>query len=132
MAELIEEFKREHSEIIDSLNEVKEHGILAKESKAKLRSIKLSLIEHLGVEDEKFYPVLWKEAKQNNKLKEKLEIFAKDLKNVYKVAFDFFDRYENGFFGTRLLEAFETLFTVLRYRMENEENILYEEYNKLT
>ena len=131
MSALIEEFKKEHSEIIEAFNEVEELGILTKEGQAKLLSVKLSLIEHLGEEDEKFYPVLWKEAKQNKNLKEVLEIFAKDLKTVSRVVLVFFDSYDRGVLGDRLLGDFETLFMVIRYRMENEENILYGEYEKL-
>ncbi len=131
MSALIEKFKREHSEIVDALKEVKEHGIHAKESKAKLMSVKLSLIEHLDVEDEKFYPVLWKEAEQNKKLKEVLKIFAKDLENISRVVFGFFDSYDKGVSGDRLSGDFETLFMVIRYRMDNEENILYSEYEKI-
>ena len=94
-------------------------------------SVKPSLIEHLDEEDEKFYPVLWKEAEQNIKLKEVLQIFAKDLENISRVVFRFFDSYDKGVLDDRLSGDFETLFTVIRYRMENEENILYGEYDKL-
>ena len=131
MSVLIEEFKKEHSEIVDTLKKVKEYGILTREGQDKLMSVKPSLIEHLDVEDEKFYPVLWKEAEQNIKLKEALQIFAKDLENISRVVFGFFDSYDKGVLGDRLSGDFETLFMVIRYRMENEENILYGEYEKI-
>ena len=51
MSALIEELKREHSEILAILNEVKELGILSKEGQAKLMSIKASLLEHLWNEN---------------------------------------------------------------------------------
>ncbi len=51
MSALIEELKREHSEILAILNEVKELGILYKEGQAKLMSIKVSLLEHLWNEN---------------------------------------------------------------------------------
>jgi hypothetical protein len=82
MSALIDEFKREHSEIVDALKEVKALGILTKEGQSKLMSVKPSLIEHLGEEDERLYPVLWKEAEQNKKLKEVLKIFTKDMTPV--------------------------------------------------
>ena len=131
MLALLEEFKKEHSEIVDTLKEVEKHGILTKKGQSKLISVKPSLIEHLDEEDEKFYPVLWKEAEQNKKLKEVLKIFAKDLENISRVVFGFFDSYDKGVLGDRLSGDFETLFMVIRYRMENEENILYGEYEKL-
>ncbi len=131
MLALLEEFKKEHSGIVDTLKEIKEYGILTKEGQAKLISVKPSLIEHLDEEDEKFYPALWKEAEQNKKLKEVLKIFAKDLENISRVVFGFFDSYDKGVLGDRLSGDFETLFMVIRYRMDNEENILYSEYEKI-
>ncbi len=69
MSPLIEEFKREHSGILDTLKEVRELGINTKKGRAKLMSVKESLLEHLKKEDEKFYPVLWQEAEQSKQLK---------------------------------------------------------------
>ncbi len=131
MSALIEEFKREHSEIIDTLKEFKDFGVLTKKGQAKLMSVKASLLEHLKEEDEKFYPVLWKKAEHNKELKEELEIFAKDWGNVYSVATEIFDRYDKGVLGASFSWDFETLFTVLRNRMRNEEDFLYGEYEKI-
>ena len=131
MSALIDEFKREHCEIIEALKEVDGLGILTNEGQVKLMTIKTTLLEHLEEEDEKFYPVLWKEAEQNKKLKEELEVFAKDLDSVSRVVFGFFDRHDKGVLGARLLTDFETLFMVLRNRMRNEENFLYGEYEKI-
>ncbi len=131
MSALIEGFKKEHSEIVDALQEVKELGILTKEGQAKLMSVKTSLLEHLKEEDEKFYPVLRKEAEQNKKLKEELDIFAKDFESVSKVVSEFFDKFDKGVLGSRLLWDFETLIMVLRNRIMNEEIFLYGEYEDL-
>ena len=131
MSALIEEFKNEHSEIVDALQEVKELGILTKEGQAKLMSVKAALLEHLKEEDEKFYPVLRKEAEKNKKLKEELDIFAKDFESVSKVVLEFFDRFDKGVLGSRLLWDFETLIMVLRNRIMNEEIFLYGEYENL-
>jgi len=131
MSALIEEFKREHSQIIETLKEVKELDIHTKKGKARLMSVKASLLEHLKEEDEKFYPVLRKEAEQNKELKEELEIFAKDWGNVSSVAFEIFDKYDKGVLEEESSWDFETLFTTLRHRMKNEEDFLYGEYEKI-
>jgi hemerythrin len=131
MSTLIEEFKREHSKIIETLKEVKELDIHTKKGKARLMSVKASLLEHLKEEDEKFYPVLRKEAEQNKELKEELEIFAKDWGNVSSVAFEIFDKYDKGVLEEEGSWDFETLFTTLRHRMKNEEDFLYGEYDKI-
>ncbi len=131
MSALIEEFKKEHSEVIEALKEVEELGILTKEGQAKLMSVKSTLLDHLKDEDEKFYPVLWKEADQNKRLKEELEVFAEDLESVSRIVLEFFDRYDKGVLDTRLLADYETLFMVLRNRMRNEENFLYGEFENI-
>ena len=131
MTALIEEFKREHSEIVEALKEVKALGILTKEGQAKLMSVKPSLIEHLSKEDEKLYPVLWKEAEQNRKLKADLDVFAKDWESVSVFVFGFLDKYNKGLLRTRLLRGFETLNFVLLNRMRNEEKFLYDAYDKI-
>ncbi len=128
---MINKLKKEHSEIIKALNEAEEFGILTKEGQAKLKSAKAALLEHLKEEDQKFYPVLLREAEQNKKLKEELEIFAKDWGNVSSVAFEIFDKYDKGIIGTSLFLDFETLFMVLDVRIKNEEKILYDEYEKI-
>ena len=130
MSALIEEFKKEHSRFVEVLQEVEELGILAKDGQAKLLFVKQSLIQHLKKEDEKFYPVLREAARHNMKLKEALEVFAKDLDSVSGFVFGFFDRYEKGFLDEKLVKDFGTLCMVIRNRMENEENFLYEEYDK--
>jgi hypothetical protein len=131
MSALIDEFKREHSEIVDALKEVKALGILTKEGQAKLMSVKPSLIEHLSKEDKKLYPVLWKEAEQNRKLKADLDVFAKDWEGVSVFAFGFLDKYKKGLLRARLLRGFETLNFVLLNRMRNEEKFLYDAYDKI-
>ncbi len=131
MSALIEGFKKEHSDIVDALQEVKELGILTKEGQAKLMSVKAALLEHLKEEDEKFYPILRRESEQNKELKEELYIFAKDLENVSKVVLEFFDRFDKGVLGTRLLWDFETLIMVLRNRIMNEEIFLYGYFEKV-
>jgi hypothetical protein len=131
MSALIEEFKREHYEIIKALKEVEELGILTKEGQVKLMSVKPSLIEHFSKEDEKLYPVLWKEAVQNKMLHEKLAIYAGDLEDVSNVVFGFFDRCDKEVLSEKSVEKFEHLLKVLRYRMGNEEIYLYAEYEKI-
>ena len=131
MSALIEEFKKQHYEIIKALKEAEVLGILTEEGKAKLMSVKETLHEHLKDEDEKFYPVLWKEAEQNKKLKEELDIFAKDFESVSRIVLGFSDRFGKGILGESLLKEFETLITVLQNRMLNEETFLYGEYEKI-
>ena len=130
MLALLEEFKKKHSKIIKILNEAKKLGILTKEGQAKAMFAKATLLEHLEEEDENFYPVLWKEAKQNKKLKELLEVFGENFESTCRCVIVFFDRFDKSDLDESLLNHFETLIQVLRNRMDKEENILYGEYEK--
>ncbi len=110
------------------LSEVKELGILSHKGQAKLMSVKSCLIEHLNKEDEKLYPVLYKAAEQNKKLKELLELLANDLQTLSIGVTEFFDKYSRGILDTKFVEEFENFFVALCKRMRHEEDILYDEY----
>ncbi len=129
MSALIEEFRKEHSEILAMLNEIKELGVLTHKGQAKLMSVKSCLIEHFSKEDEKFYPVLYKAAEQNMKLKELLELLANDLQTLSIGVTKFFDKYDRGILDRMFEEEFENLFVALNNRVSNEEDILYDEYD---
>ena len=134
MSILIEELKKEHSEILTTLNEVKELGILSKEGQDKLMSLEVSLFAHLEMEDDELYPTLRKEAEHNNSIKDTLDLFAIDMENVSKIVREFFEKYSEGFSGIdlkELSEDFENLLAALTKRIGNEEESLYEEYETL-
>ena len=131
MSELIEEFKRDHAEIMAMLNEVKELGILSKEGQAKLISIKTHLLAHLKKEDEKLYPALRKEAEDNEKLRNTLDLFTLDMETVSSVVQGFFDKYSGGEIDGNFSENIERLSVALSTRIRNEEDALYEEYEEI-
>lgn len=131
MSVLIEELKKEHSEILDALNEVKKLGILSKEGQDKLMSLEVSLLAHLEMEDDQLYPALRKEAEHSNSIKDTLELFAMDMEGVSKIVQEFFEKYSEEFSGKDLSEDFENLLSALTKRIRNEEESLYEEYEIL-
>ncbi len=131
MAALINVFKSEHAEIIAMLNKVKELGVLSKEGQAKLMSIKEHLLAHLKNEDVMFYPVLHKEAEYSERLKSTLELFAMDMEKVSSIVQEFFEKYSEGAFDEELPAEFENLLEAFKTRAKNEEDALYEEYEKI-
>ncbi|ODS32128.1 MAG: hypothetical protein SCARUB_02730 [Candidatus Scalindua rubra] len=131
MSALIEELKKEHLEIVAALNEAKKLGILSKEGQTKLLSAKASLLAHLKKEDEQLYPALMKEAENNKGVKNTLDLFAIDMENVSKVVLEFFDKYSGGVLGEEFQREFESLFVALSTRIRNEEDALYDEYEKI-
>ena len=130
MSVLIEELKKDHSEIVKLLKEVKELGILSKEGQAKLLSAKAHLLKHLSKEDEQLYPVLRIKAKENKQLQNALDLCVMDMENVSRVVQEFFDKYSRGVSGKELQKEFENLFVALDKRVRNEEDILYDEYEE--
>jgi hypothetical protein len=131
MSELIEEFKKDHAQIMAMLNEVKELGILSKEGQAKLISTKTHLLAHLKKEDEKLYPPLRKEAEYNERLGNTLDLFTLDMETVSSVVQEFFDKYSGGEIDGNFSENFERLSVALSTRIRNEEDALYEEYEEI-
>ena len=131
MSALIEEFKREHSEILAILNEAKELGILSKEGQSKLMSVKEILLEHLWNENERLYPVLWKEAEHNNDIKDVLDLFAVEMENVSIIVQEFFDKYYGGVIDEDFPREFERFFAAISKRIKEEEDILYDEYDMM-
>ena len=131
MSILIKELKKDHSEIVATLNEIKELGILSKEGQAKLLSAKERLLAHIKKEDEQLYPVLKKAAKNNKQLKNALDLCAIDMENVSRIVLEFFDKYSREVPGEELQREFENLCEALGKRMTNEEDVLYEEYDMM-
>lgn len=128
MSALIEEFKKEHSEIMATLKDVKKLGIHSEEGRSKLMSAKKYLLEHLRKENEQLYPVLRKAAKHNKNLRNELDIFAIDPEYVSRVVLEFFDKYSGGAIDKDFQINFESLYASLNARIRNEEEALYREY----
>jgi hypothetical protein len=131
MSALIDEFKKEHSEILAILNEVKKLGIHSEEGRSKLISAKEYLLEHLNKENEQLYPVLRKEAEHNKNLQNELDIFAIDPDYLTRVAIEFFDEYSGGDTDKDFQINFESLIASLNARIRNEEEALYHEYEEI-
>lgn len=131
MSTLIKRFKKEHSEIIAILKDVKRLGVLSKEGQSRLMSAKESLLSHLKSEDELLYPVLRKEAEHNKELKKVLKLFAMDPEYVSRVVSEFFDKYSGEVMDEDFQINFESLFATISARIRNEEEALYQEYETI-
>jgi hemerythrin superfamily protein len=132
MSALIEGFKKEHSEIIEAFREVKKLGILTKEGHAKLMSLLPDLLDHLWNEDDRLYPVLRKASEHNKKLEEILSFFENGLGAIHENMLIFMTRYAKGVvIDINFQREYESLSDALSKRIGYEEDILYEEYNKL-
>ncbi len=131
MSALIEEYKKEHSEIIEELKEVDKLGILTRKGQIKLMFLTVDLVKHLWHEDEWLYPVLRKASEQNKKLKEILNFFVNGLGNIHEEMLNFIMKYYQGAIDSNFQREYEMLFGALSKRIEYEENILFDEYDKM-
>jgi len=130
--ELIEELKAEHKILLNILDNINKSGIGTQEGRMTLLTAKTTLLEHLKKEDTALYPVLWQGAAKDFNLKESLQLFASDMNKISANAIHFFDKYKEGDSGITFASDYGTLLGTLRIRIRREEEILYNEYQKLT
>ena len=130
MSALIEEFKKEYSEIIEAFKEVKELGVLTKEGHSKLMYLLSDLLKHLWHEDERLYPVLRKASEHNKTLKEILSFLINGLGVIHEEVLIFMTEYYKGDLNSNFHREYERLLNALSKRIKYEENILFSEYEK--
>ncbi len=132
MSILIEEFKKEHTGIIETFKGVEELGIFTKEGQAKLMFLAADLLKHLWNEDEQLYSNLRKASENNEKLKEILIFFVNGIGDIHEGMLEFFTKYSKGVMDNSFQREYERLFDALNLRIWFEESILYGEYKKIT
>lgn len=130
MANLIEELKKEHEEMVNVLGEVSKLGMVSKEAQKRLMDAKSRILFHLTKEDEKFYPVLKKAAEKDEGLKNIVDDFVNDMNEISKSVMEFFNKYSDGKGGIEFARDVGMLLATLKIRIRKEENILYREYEK--
>ena len=89
MSTLVQEFLQEHAHITDTLLNVQRIGIHTEQGRKLLILAKEELLTHLAKEDANLYPVLWKAAETDEKLKSTLEKYAKDMDQISATALAF-------------------------------------------
>lgn len=156
MSNLVDELKREHEVIADTLMRVKFLGVCSEGGQAMLLEARADLLEHLRKEDEGLYPALRKAAASDPAMRSELDALDKEMKEVTALALEFFDKYEVPLpedtssqpFCERLKrtlfarggrdglekefsEDFEKINRKLLERIRKEENTIYRMYEKL-
>ena len=131
MDTLITKLKEEHKQLLETLDKINQLGVSSPQGMVLLFSIKNALLDHLEKEDLLLYPVLQAAAEHHPKLKDTLNLFAKDMEKITETATVFFNTYENGSSGVKFATDFGTMLGTLRVRIRREESILYAEYEKI-
>ncbi len=137
---MIEEFKKEHSVIIDTLNKIEKLDICSKEGLDTALSVQKKILTHIKKEDEKLYPVLRRAAKSNRKLEETFysyqinrgtwELIDRNMGAISDSAFHFFDNYSMKA-GNQLTMEIEWLIETLTWRIQREEIFIFTMYENL-
>lgn len=131
MSNLVKQLKNDHQAILSALNRVKGLGISTKEGLDKLMEVKMLLLQHLQKEDRELYPRLWHAAEVDSSLRQTLELFAKDMDQISRLAMEFFQKYAQGGAGVEFARDFGRLYATLGERIRREENIIYARYLQL-
>ncbi len=131
MSKLVDELKKEHSVIAETLNNAKNLGITSEEGQKTLLAAKSGLLAHLKKEDEQLYSVLKNASESDANLKVTLNTFAKDMDEISKVALEFFDKYSTGGSGLEFAKDFGELFAIISKRIRREESIIFQKYDEL-
>ncbi|MDH5542782.1 MAG: hemerythrin domain-containing protein [Nitrospinota bacterium] len=131
MFKRIEKLEKEHEMIIQTLSSARSLGITSREARKKLLEAKSVLLEHLQNEDTYLYPVLKKASVNDEKLKTLISESAAEIDDVAGMATRFFEKCENNISDEQYIDDFKELFKTLLYRIHNEENSIYAEYNRI-
>ena len=126
---MLEEFKKDHSVIVNTLDNIRKFGIRSREGQDELLSAKDSILSHMKKEDKEFYPVLRKAAKHNQRLKEISDEFDKGMARISSYTFGFFDGHSSATRSKFAMEL-EKFVEILKRRIPGEEAVLFAEYEK--
>jgi len=128
--ELVEELKKGHSLVIETLKQARKLGIDTKEGQNEILSAKDTILAHMKKEDEEFYHVLRKAAESNGKLKELIAEFDNDINEISRYSTEFFDN-KNVAMGSNFASEVENFIAILDRRILREETFLFKEFKKL-
>ena len=132
MSTVVQELLQDHAHLTSSLLKVQRADIQTEEGRNLLVQVKKSLLAHLAKEDADLYPVLWKAAETDEKLKGTMEQYAKDMDQISASAIAFFEKY-CSLQGNK--EDFEKdcrgLIRAICKRMGNEEAVLYKKFDEI-
>ncbi len=121
---MVEEFIKEHTRIINTLNKIKKLNIHTRECQKELLLARNSILTHIKKECKELYPVLRKAMESNSRLREVFDAFEKDMEELSEYTLDFFEpisaeaEIENEFELERFIEIHNT-------RMRREEAVLF-------
>ncbi len=132
MSNYINELKKEHVEIKKALDRIDDIGHFTKAVRVELMIIREHFLVHLTKEDSDIYPKLQKASLEDEELKNMFQFFQEEAELISKFVRIFIDRYSSrNASADGFQREFNMIYSVLLKRIENEEEILFPEYEKL-
>lgn len=131
MSDFIDRLKEDHVQLIETLMAANRAGITSAAGRELLMQAQQAFNLHLQKEDNGLYPLLHRGSKNNPKLDYLLDEFATEMTQATKMVHDFYEQLDRNTDEIQLATSFGALCQSLSKRIKREENILYEEYEKL-
>ena len=131
MKELTERLRQEHARILTVLVEARGLNVTTDEGFRKLREAMDTLVAHIKREDREFYPGLRNAAGDNVKLRNVLDLFEDDMRDVSVQIHSFMDKFTGGFGTEDCAKEFGELLEMLINRITREENVLFPEIESI-
>ena len=131
MKGLTDRFRQDHEEILRALVDAKKLQLSTPEGFRKLREAMDRLAAHIESEDREFYPGIRSAAGDNVKLRNVLDLFEDDMRDVSVQIRSFMDKFTGGFNTEDCAKEFGELLEMLINRIIREENVLFPEIESL-
>ncbi|HEY3374035.1 MAG TPA: hemerythrin domain-containing protein [Candidatus Aquicultor sp.] len=128
---LIDQLKKEHTQIAEMLSKLKTIDVSSKEGQELLASAHEDLLVHLKKEEDRIYPALSDAAELDEDIKRTMQLCKRDMQVVSKAVSKFFKRYKKGGSGSDFANDFGRLSYAIKSRIGKEETILYELYKQV-
>ncbi len=125
---MIKTLKKEHSVIIDNLEEIKKLGVYSKDGQDVILLIQMNILSHLEKEDKELYPVLKDAVKSERKVNNTLNLFDEiNIRAVSDTVIHFFEDYARKAKNQLAMET-EWLIETLTWRIQKEESLIFAMY----
>jgi iron-sulfur cluster repair protein YtfE (RIC family) len=124
----INEFKKEHVELLEAFASIKKHGIESRDGMREFWKTENMLTNHLNNEDTNMYPSLRRAAKSDNGLKAILTHFSNEMANIIETIGQLSsglasDKKDINF--AEMNDALDSLSDLLVRRIKLEEAVIY-------
>lgn len=131
MSELTQELRHENYIIMQILSNAKRMGMRTLQGRRTLFDHKDEILAHFKKEDENIHTLLNNAVHSHPDLKQSMEMFKKDIENTTKSIQAFFLKYDSTHSSKELCDHFDSLFKIIKHRVEKEENIFYAEFDEI-